>query len=172
MPTHRTSVFDRFKSFPKERLPNGCLNWSGSISRGYGELIVGGKYGKKVRAHRIAYEVAFGAIPLGLCVLHRCDNPRCVNPDHLFLGTQADNLQDMRSKGRQVYVSKPMKLDQAKVADIRKRALTGEKTADIAALHGISKAMVWKIVNRKCWRDTCSLDQISAQSDPPVITVT
>ena len=76
----------------------GCWLWRGAItSTGYGHMKVGEHYEK---AHRIAWRFAYGVIPDGLQVCHRCDNPPCVNPDHLFLGTQVDNLRDCYRKGR------------------------------------------------------------------------
>ncbi len=79
--------------------PNsGCYLWAGSIARdGYGRM----RRGKRVlRAHRASYEMAIGPIPGDLQVLHKCDVPSCVNADHLFLGTHADNMADKASKGR------------------------------------------------------------------------
>lgn len=78
--------------------PNtGCLLWLGHSFDRYGVLRVRGKY---MRAHRFAYERINGPIGAGLCVLHRCDTPMCVNPEHLFLGTQKDNMLDRERKGR------------------------------------------------------------------------
>lgn len=77
---------------------NGCWNWERRLRRnGYGSLSV--NY-KNISAHRMAYEVFVGRIPDSLCVCHKCDNRRCINPDHLFLGTRKDNMQDCKAKGR------------------------------------------------------------------------
>ena len=77
---------------------SGCWNWTRPLlNKRYGAASEGGK---SVSSHRLSYRVFIGKIPDGLCVLHSCDNPRCVNPNHLFLGTQEDNILDMRSKGR------------------------------------------------------------------------
>ena len=76
----------------------GCVLWHGTTDRwGYGYMTV---RGKKIGAHRIAYTLANGAIPKGLCVLHSCDTPACVNPAHLRLGTDADNHRDTLERGR------------------------------------------------------------------------
>lgn len=82
--------------------PNtGCMLWLGyACQQGYGRVSVRGKRNRSCTAHRAAYECANGAFDESLTVCHRCDTPLCVNPDHLFLGTQRDNLSDMRAKGR------------------------------------------------------------------------
>ena len=81
-----------------QKKSGGCWTWLGAKNnQGYGNFNVGGKF---ERAHRIAYCLSIGEVPAGLFVLHHCDNPSCVNPKHLFLGTQKDNMQDCLKKGR------------------------------------------------------------------------
>lgn len=76
----------------------GCWLWTGEIgSSGYGRFYA---YGRKYRAHRFSYEAYKGEIPKGMLILHSCDNPRCVNPDHLRVGTDADNTRDKMERGR------------------------------------------------------------------------
>jgi hypothetical protein len=94
------SVVARFWSkVDKTSNPNGCWIWTAGKSRlnGYGQFFVAGR---NHSSHRSAYEIQYGPIPDGLLVLHRCDTPACVNPVHLFLGTQQDNMTDMVQKGR------------------------------------------------------------------------
>jgi hypothetical protein len=79
-----------------------CWLWTAKrLPRGYGEIAINGK--DRARTHRVSWEMHFGAIPERRWVLHRCDNPSCVRPDHLFLGTHLDNMADMRAKGRGTY---------------------------------------------------------------------
>lgn len=88
--------------WPKVEKTEHCWTWSGAKNRrGYGWLHNGSRTTRKpMRAHRASWEIHFGKIPDGLWVLHRCDNPPCVRPDHLFLGTRTDNMRDCAAKGR------------------------------------------------------------------------
>jgi len=96
------NIEDRF--FAKVKKTSACWIWTGSTSgsKGYGKFsVTSGPYDRTmVRAHRFSWVLHRGLIPKGQNVLHRCDNPLCVNPDHLFLGTQRTNLQDMIQKDR------------------------------------------------------------------------
>ncbi|KKL67586.1 hypothetical protein LCGC14_2133510 [marine sediment metagenome] len=82
-------------------VPNGCWEWQGCrLKDGYGLIGRGGGKRGMLRVHRAMWEIVFGPIPDGMDVLHRCDNPPCANPTHLWLGTHADNMADMIAKGR------------------------------------------------------------------------
>lgn len=97
-PSKRIPVKIRF--FEKVKKTNACWLWTGCIHRqGYGEINVNGK---SVLAHRVSWEIHNGAIPPNMKILHHCDIPPCVNPRHLFLGTQKDNMIDCFRKGRGV----------------------------------------------------------------------
>jgi hypothetical protein len=90
----------RFQRFYLELGPDDCWEWFGKLTGEYGRFQIGGKGSKHVLAHRFAYERENGPVPEGQLVLHECDNPRCVNPRHLWAGSHRDNTQDMMSKGR------------------------------------------------------------------------
>ena len=144
-----------------------CWNWTGSKrNKGYGAFVFARPDGKVVqgRAHRFSYEIHKEEIPKGLFVLHKCDNPACVNPDHLFLGTNQDNVDDMMRKGRHVAggtYSKAnyergenhhaAKLTQAIVAQIRedKDKLS---YSQLSRKYGCSIGHLHKIVTRKVWK--------------------
>lgn len=99
----RSTVTERFTR-KLVALPSGCIEWVGCLDRGgYGYI---GRDSKKISTHRLAWEIANGPIPDGLYVCHSCDNPKCCNVDHLWLGTNAENQADSRAKGRHVNTSK------------------------------------------------------------------
>lgn len=78
----------------------GCWLWTGATARGYGTFGSGGQFGRNVLAHRFAWQRKNGPIPAGMVICHSCDNPPCVNPAHLWIGTHADNVADKIAKGR------------------------------------------------------------------------
>lgn len=133
---------------------DGCWLWTrGLRDHRYGNFYNGIK---DVAAHRYSWVLHNGAIPDGFYVLHRCDNPPCVNPEHLFLGTHAENMQDMMAKGRG---NKPCgelvgraKLTEQAVGDIRGLYASGMTQLAIAEVYGVSKAAVQFIVSRRTWK--------------------
>jgi hypothetical protein len=162
---------DRF--WEKVDVTGDCWIWLGArLTRGHGVFKL---RGQQMGAHRASWILSRGPIPdgpgyHGTCVCHRCDNPACVRPEHLFLGTIQDNLADMRSKGRDVHVSgerhgsktKPHRiargertgsaiLSESAVRDIRDRISRGETQTSIASHYGISQGTVSFVNTRRTW---------------------
>ena len=137
--------------------PNsGCVLWCLAVNKkGYG--VIGARRQSRL-AHRLAYELRHGEVPAGHFVCHRCDVPACINPDHLFLGTPADNSRDMASKGRASRLQGEhhphRKLSNEQVAAIRAEYSHGDKnnsTPALAKKYGVSHFTVWEIVKRRRW---------------------
>lgn len=119
--------------------PNGCQEWVGSLnSSGYGQIRSKEHPFNKVLAHRVAYELHYGPVPEGLVVCHKCDNPLCVNPAHLFAGTRKDNFQDMLSKSRQ----RKSQFTEEEVGVMRDMRRNGLTQREIALQFGCSRPLV------------------------------
>lgn len=163
------SVMLRFWKFVRKDGANGCWRWIGTksggswVGHGYGQLW---HNGRMRNAHRVSWELHHGVIPAGLCVLHKCDVPECVNPNHLFLGTHADNAHDRDGKGRTSKGDKHFshtrpelclrgeKHGMTKLTEAQMRAIeaSGLPRKELAAQFGVSKATVANIKRHKTWR--------------------
>ncbi len=151
------TVEARFSRFYYVNTETGCWEWTGGHSRfGYGCF----RYKERQQpAHRVAWELANGPIPTGLLVLHDCphgDNPRCVKPDHLFLGTQKDNLEDMTAKGRRKSVAgerhPKAKVTERQVIYIKKRLAHNEPCSEIAEDLRVNRSLVAHIKYGYSWK--------------------
>jgi hypothetical protein len=148
------NIIERFYKYVDKECSEffDCWEWIGGKDRwGYGRF---GINGRPTLAHRFMYELEIGVIPEGMLVLHECDNPACVNPDHLKLGTYKDNSDDKVKKDRQPKGEKngKSKLTEYDVEEIRNLWLSGFDVGYIAGLKNISIPNAYLVVNRKTWR--------------------
>lgn len=150
--------------FNRSRLhESGCWVWARTKRAGYGLM----QHGKRTTsAHRVSYEVFKGSIPRGMVVRHACDNPSCINPDHLSLGTQADNMRDRTARGRghklkgeQIGTSK---LTVAQVREIK--SSVGRSLAELAKQYGVDKSSIGFIRAGKAWKHVIADD--AADKEP------
>lgn len=127
-----------------------CWLWTRGLTfSGYGQFHV---KRRGLKAHRVAWEITYGEIPAGLCVCHKCDNRKCVNPAHLFLGTNAENMADRNAKGRQAGpVGEANRGAKIKSADVYCIRLAVGKQSEIARRFGLSEAQVSRIRSGKNW---------------------
>ena len=157
MPPYR-SLAERFWEKVDVRGPDDCWEWKAAQTKdGYGSIGVGNQ--KTDKAHRVSWQLHNGPIPEGLHVLHNCDNPSCVNPKHLHLGTNADNVREKVERGRHPCLSFPgerngnAKLTVDQVIEIRRQyADCGTSQVDLAEIFGVTYQLIWRIVHRKCWK--------------------
>lgn len=140
------SLVARF--WAKVKRSDGCWLWTAGTIRGYGQFHLPRHWSARqtVYAHRFAWEETNGPIPDNLSVLHRCDTPLCVRPDHLFLGSQADNLADARAKGRLIDGRHLIKVDDAGVLDILANYRPGQNGQQLAAQYDVSLTTIMRIV--------------------------
>lgn len=155
-------IRDNFWPNTKLNETTGCIEWQrGKGSFGYGSLI--GANGKSIKAHRMAWELTKGKIPGGMEVLHSCDNPPCCNPEHLFLGTQKENLEDMTKKGRRntSHNFKPQdgennnraKLKKPDIISIKAYLRDGKMShREIAIIYGVSRSLITLINTERIWK--------------------
>ena len=157
-PRRRQPLAQRF--WAKVDTSGKCWLWtSNTDSHGYGQIAMPGPPPRVPSpAHRVSWELHNGPIPEGMNVLHRCDNPPCVRPEHLFLGTRADNMADKMAKGR---YGNPLHhrgsahpaaiLNEDAVRTIRALFANGTRQIDLAAQYGMSPQQIFAIVRRKSW---------------------
>lgn len=147
---------------------SGCWEWTGTTRDGYGRMTIGSRTDgsrRSVSAHRMAYELAIGEIPPGMEICHRCDNPRCINPEHLFAGTKRDNAADRDAKGRHFALNgeehPASKLTKRIVRDARwERAYRGTSFLELARKYGVSKTTMRNAVIGKTWQHVAYMPKL------------
>ena len=144
---------ERFEAKFEKRGSSDCWEWTASRRKdGYGQFNIAGRI---QLAHRIAYQLYVGEIPEGMCILHHFDNPSCVNPSHLFLGTQADNMIDCMNKDRGFHPVGEKhwnaKLTGEQVGVIRQMSSDGARNVDLVKLFGVSKQTISAIIHGQNW---------------------
>lgn len=142
-----------------------CWLWTGGKDpKGYGQLRANGKRGRLLKAHRVSWSMHNGRLTDWMLVLHRCDNPSCVRPDHLFVGSQRDNVQDAARKGRLVFQAHPekvrrgeqasaAKLTRAQVDEVHELSFEGATQVALARRFGVSQAAISALLLGKTYRD-------------------
>jgi len=157
MPTQYTPndlerFYAKISKIPTER---GCLEWMAGLRNGYGHFNIRKQF---VYAHRFAWELVNGPIPDGMYACHACDNKKCCNPAHIFIGTPTENAHDRDSKGRTATNPNPgesngnSRLTAEQVREIRSPKYADWYDGDIAAEFGVSRRIVCDILSRRSWR--------------------
>jgi hypothetical protein len=144
-------LVDRFWVKVQKAGDDECWVWLATRNhRGYGLFWAAGRYDS---ASRVAYKLAYGPIPAGASVCHRCDNPPCCNPAHLFIGTQAMNLADMVAKGRQArHLGRTNPMARLTDDDVRAIRSSGLPAAELAKRHGVHPRTVRDVLDRRSWK--------------------
>lgn len=143
----------------KMNVVNSCWEWKGPVlNKRYGYTTYNfGKGKKKITCHRLSYILFKGKIHEKMCVLHSCDNPICFNPDHLHLGTQQDNINEMKQRGRERKVkgirNHISKTNPEEVRKMRKLYQCGASTSELSKIFGLKRNTIWYIVTNKTWKN-------------------
>lgn len=152
-PDHVITKQQWFNSLIKENTDTGCLEWQGFKKGGYGYFYVNGR---EKAVHRMQYEKFKGLIPKGYNVCHSCDNPPCVNPDHLWVGTQQENIKDMISKGRDLKAigprNKNSKISSHQAREVKLLYSQGHTIKNIHLKLGLTYKTVQHICNGTTWK--------------------
>lgn len=156
---------ERFDEFVSPEPMSGCHLWTGGVGiGGYGKFgwrCSTGKFRTDI-AHRAAYVLEHGWIPWGKVICHKCHNRLCVNPDHLYAGTQQDNINDELARGTHISQSSKRargervntaKLKSHQPGEIRHHYMNGDKVSDLAKLYRVSKATIYAIISNKIWKE-------------------
>lgn len=146
---HLNDVRARFSAAAFPEPMSGCWLWDGTLQQdGYGQLSV---RGASFRAHRLGYEIHRGPVPRGLYVLHRCDNRACVNPDHLYAGTNLDNIRDAVTRNRH---ATGQRNSQSKLTEVIVRTIraSSQSDCDLARKYGVSSVAIRNARYGATWR--------------------
>lgn len=144
----RKRTVERFWAKVDRRDASGCWEWQAARRNGYGSFSLGGRAGTMVSAHRFSWELSNGQIPTGKVVRHKCDNPPCVNPSHLVIGSHGENMRDMAERER----SSKTVLTADEVRNIRALGAAGTSQSAIAGSFGVTKGTVGHILRGDTWR--------------------